>query len=482
MDFSLHENCCVDYIKNLGYKDLIIFLIPFIIFMYYLYVFNPGILTIDSYGQLHQIAQGRFDNWHPFFHTFIEMICLKIYPDTKSICILQIFTFSMIWMVICHYHRNDSDKLFIIQVIITLIISLIPLNAVFSITLWKDILYSYFLLFLCFLIEVMIDRDYNISYLFAVVFSLTMAFICQLRPNGLIVIISLLIIFAFYLFKKNKTKKLYIVIPALTILFILMISSLNVAYEVNDVQKDVIFDKTTHILSYYDLNVNMSHDDKQKIHEMISEKDIKKNFNIYLTDHIYAASNESVFDADKGLYIKLVIKYSLKNPLKFLEYIFESSNMVFDITRDSDWIGYEYPIDLEANKNAYYNRYKIEPLTTYDNASSKNIGTPAYDFLYSIAETFKNNIILDTIFNSPALYWYLALLVLGLMYVITKSKEILLVYLPCFLNILTIILSTPFQGTRYLYSNFLVFYLLIIILVKLLYDKIESKDDLNQFS
>ena len=30
MDFILHENCCVDYIKNLGYKDFIIFLIPFL--------------------------------------------------------------------------------------------------------------------------------------------------------------------------------------------------------------------------------------------------------------------------------------------------------------------------------------------------------------------------------------------------------------------------------------------------------------------
>ena len=27
--------------------------------MYYLYVFNPGILTIDSYGQLHQVMIDR---------------------------------------------------------------------------------------------------------------------------------------------------------------------------------------------------------------------------------------------------------------------------------------------------------------------------------------------------------------------------------------------------------------------------------------
>lgn len=118
-------------------------------------------------------------------------------------CILQIFTFSVIWMVICKYNRRDSDKMFILQVVITLIISLIPINAVFSITLWKDILFSYFLMFLCFLMEVMIDRDCNLSYLFIVVFSLTMAFVCQLRPNGLIIVILLLILIAVYLFKKS---------------------------------------------------------------------------------------------------------------------------------------------------------------------------------------------------------------------------------------------------------------------------------------
>lgn len=45
MNFNFNEHGCVDYIKKLSYIDLIIFSIPFIIFMYYLYVFNPGIFN-----------------------------------------------------------------------------------------------------------------------------------------------------------------------------------------------------------------------------------------------------------------------------------------------------------------------------------------------------------------------------------------------------------------------------------------------------
>ena len=60
----------------------------------YLYVYNPGIICYDSFDQLNQIATNNFRNWHPFFHTFIEMLCLKIYANPITICVLQILTFS----------------------------------------------------------------------------------------------------------------------------------------------------------------------------------------------------------------------------------------------------------------------------------------------------------------------------------------------------------------------------------------------------
>ena len=168
---------------NFDYNDLIIFLIPCLIFLYYLHVYAPGILTYDSFNQLHQIAGNNYNNWQPFFHTFIEMLCIKIYPSPMTICILQILTFSTVWMIICKYFRNQMQ--FKLQVILTLLICLIPLNAIYSITLWKDILFSYAMLFLCFLIKVITDRNCEISLPLALILSSTMAFISQIRPNGI---------------------------------------------------------------------------------------------------------------------------------------------------------------------------------------------------------------------------------------------------------------------------------------------------------
>ena len=121
-----NENILISNIKKLNYKDLVIFLIPFCIFMYYLHVFNPGILSYDSFNQIHQITTNDFYNWHPFFHTFIEMLCFKVYASPISVGIMQISVFSIIWMALCKYNRaEENQKLFIVQCLITLVISLI---------------------------------------------------------------------------------------------------------------------------------------------------------------------------------------------------------------------------------------------------------------------------------------------------------------------------------------------------------------------
>ena len=166
----MRKSWFIYYVSKLNYKDLIVFLIPVIIFSYYLYVFDPGILRYDSFNQFYQIASHHFTNWHPFFHTFIEMLLLKIYRSPVSVCIFQILTFSTIWMMICKYYRYEGGddkkitRIFILQVLVTSIVCLVPINAVYSITLLKDILFGYYFLLFCFLVSILfIKFPLNIS-------------------------------------------------------------------------------------------------------------------------------------------------------------------------------------------------------------------------------------------------------------------------------------------------------------------------------
>ena len=484
MSMEIHNQHLKNLSNKLSYKDLIIFLIPFTVFMVYLYIFNPGILRPDTFNQFHQIATSTFGNWHPFFHTFIDMVCLNVYPNPKSIAILQIVTFSAIWAAICNYFRNDDekkdfDKIFIIQVIFTAVISLIPINAIYSITILKDILFSYFLLLSCFLIKVLLDKKENASYFLITILSLSMAFVAQIRPNGLYLIIVLLVCLFVYLYKTTKIKKLYVLIPVLTIIFILLISSLNIIYDVENDQNDAIYTKITHMLADYDLNLDLNDDDRDKIHELVSEKKIKKHYNRIISDPIRDAGNRSVYNSDKSTYISLAIKYSIKNPGYFIGYVFGSSPMVWKVVRD--WSKLPYKTDIEKSKHDYYSTKNLTPIASYEDVSIKNKGTEPYEQLNSFVLDVGKNKLTDTLFDSPALYMYLSFILLGAIYLLTKSKEIFIVYLPNLLNILIIFASTPIQDVRYLYPNLLVFYFLIIMLLPILTKrKLENKTGLIQ--
>ena len=483
MNIKMLKSYIISNFKKLSYKDLIIFLIPFIVFIAYLYVFDPGILRFDTYDQLNQIAKWEFFNWHPFFHTFIEMICIKIFPNPISISILQILTFSTMWMIICNYFRQDNiRKNFILQIIVTIIIALIPINAILSITLLKDTLFCYFMLFSCFLIKVLLDKKGDVGYIFLLILCLSMAFVAQLRPNGIYVILLFLVILAIYLYMTNKSNKLFITIPALTIVFILLIASLNVIYDVQDNEKDAMYTKTIHMLADYDLNLTLDSNDKAKIHEIINESEIKNNYRIAGSDKIYFASNQTPYDNDKFSYLGMAFKYSMQNPVHFIKYIFESSPMTWDIVKKDNWVGSAYSTNAsQGYKNFYSERHNNTPAADFDNVTQKHEHEGYYlalaDFVYSI----KNNTITNTLFNSPALYMYLSIILLGLICYISKSKEIILIYLPNLFNIMSIFASTPIQDVRYLYSNFLIFYLLVIILIGILTKRKEPDYVINGY-
>lgn len=393
--FSHMHNLEITSNTKINYRDLMIFIVPIIIFSLYIFIYNPGILTYESFTQIHQIASGKFTNSFPFFHSFIEMVLLNIFGTPLSMAVLQMLVFSIIWTVICKYHRDDASKSsnkFFAQFIVTLIICLIPINAVYSVTLWPQILFSYSLLFLSFLIKVLIDRDGEMSLRFAVILALTISITSQLSTIGIYIGIITLVVILGYLFMKNRNSdKTFLLLPALTIILILVIGSLSLAYSVED----------TH--------------------------------------------------TDNG---------------------FGGAPMVWSVLRGDDWNGQAYYLTNNGNyikeaQNKFYSGNNITPTASYEKLTSANFGKGSYNIVNSNAVYFKDHTLTDTLFYSPALYMYLAIILLVFMQMVTKSKEMYLVYVPTIINIIGVFITVPLNENRFLYPNLLVFYLLIIIFISI---------------
>lgn len=232
MNFNSSES---NIIPKFNYRDLMILLVPILIFALYLFVYKPGILTVASYGQLHQIATGHFTTAYPIFHTMLEALCITIFKRPAFIGVIQILIFAVMWMLICKYHRNDlsdSSNEFAVQFALTLIICLIPINAVYSITLSSNVLFSYSIMFLGFLIKIMIDKNGQIDTKLIVLLAVTLAVMSGLNNYGIIIALISFIAIAYYLMKKGASQDKLIKFAGLTILGLLLVGSLNFVYDV----------------------------------------------------------------------------------------------------------------------------------------------------------------------------------------------------------------------------------------------------------
>ena len=146
-------------INNKYTKDLIIFIIPLLIFTLIFNIYYPGIIPFDGNNQWQQVQTKIITNAHPFFSTYFMYLLSKIWNDPKIVIFFQIIIFSFFWMIMCRNTRKDN---FIKQILYTVFISFIPIISLYSITLWKDVLYSYYMMMLAF-ITYQIGRDNEVK-------------------------------------------------------------------------------------------------------------------------------------------------------------------------------------------------------------------------------------------------------------------------------------------------------------------------------
>ena len=163
--------------KNKLINNLIIFATMFGLLLIALLSFYPGIITIDGNNQWNQVLTNNIINNHPFFSTFVWWLLSKIWFSPTSLMLLQILLLSIIWTSICN-ELGKETKL-IIKIIYTVIMCFVPIIFMYSITAWKDVIYSYMLLLLALMIYIGIKKDFKYSYWNIFVISLCLVLIAS---------------------------------------------------------------------------------------------------------------------------------------------------------------------------------------------------------------------------------------------------------------------------------------------------------------
>lgn len=198
--------------------------------------FYPGILTPDSISQITQILSGNYSNHHPYYHTqvikFFFTIGMSLFNNINA-AVATYSVFQILFMSMCFSltlstmaHLKISNK---ILLLIGLFYAFMPYHIMYSLTMWKDIMFGGFVLLLITCIFRILQNIANIKINYIILFISSIGF-CLFRSNGFFAFV-ILTIFLILLFKTEQRKMLLVFIGAIILSIFMkypMLSYLNV--------------------------------------------------------------------------------------------------------------------------------------------------------------------------------------------------------------------------------------------------------------
>lgn len=445
-------------------------LISFCILLLLFLAYYPGIITYDGAYQWSQVQSKVINNAHPFFSTYFMYILSKLYNSTDIIILFQITLFSTMWGYLCQLLKC-SEKSNYLKVIFTIIISILPIISVYSITLWKDVLYSYYLFGISVLIFKGFIKEYKIFDYILLGILLSMVF--SYRHNGMIVAILLLIIIIKWVIK-SENKRLKIrncIITMLTFIFILGIISVpksiylkrlpkNNDISLSTIETYALWDFGAYILNEKTLTAN----EKKFLNNIIPLKKWKKIYDPYIVN---STATEDTLDKkylkkNNTKFLNIFVRNVKKNPIILIRHYLKADGLIINPLSMKD--GYLYIFDFS----------EWGPVGFDAKIDSK---LPIFKNLYNIVI----NVTFIKPFNylyQPALWLYISII---LCFVLTKiyGKKIWLFITPMLCNSISLLPINLAQDLRYVYINFPTAFA-IILLFMLSYKKKKERMEIHE--
>lgn len=438
----------VKYSDNKNKTKLVFFgcaLIMLVCWLPYFLRCFPGALSADSFKELEIVINNfkTINDHHPVIHILFIALPYNIgyklfgtriagvafYSITQMTLLACMLSTSIVFL----YKRRINKK---ILLLILLYYSLVPMHGLFSIVMWKDVIFSGLVLLLTIELIKVLEKEKNNNLTFKNMISfIIISVLCIFFRNNAIYMYFILIIFTLIIFKKHyKVFMLSFVIIIGVYVFV----------------KGPIFNwldiKKTSSVEYISMplqqvgrmaykDVKFTKKEKELINKLIPLKVMSEVYNPAASDYIKfnKAYNNKAFDDNKLDYFKLWIQLVRKHPSIAIEAYSLST------------LGYWYPgVEYwSVEKGIYDNKLGIKTknksnkiITKYvDNIDSKTI--PIVCMEWSIA----------------LCYWIILLLALVTRRI--KDRKSLYVFIPVFGIWITMLIASPVFGEfRYVYGAF----------------------------
>lgn len=438
------------------------FLYIFLVMSVALYVYYPVNFTVDLKDQYGQVITGNYCDWHPIIHTLIFYKLPMLFITSKVMCSLfQMFFISIILLYFCHTLAKYGFN----KKLITIILSLFILNTSFdlmAITPLKDVAFSYCI----FLLTIFIMNIYltngkwmkkKTNFFFFFLASFGVAFF---RHNGIVTFL-LTMIFMIFIYKNIRKKSILIFLIILSLRFVFI----PIIYEVNNINKTqaTLSEMVCILLNQISYVYNNEGDITDSQLKTLSKMQDLKKLKTYYNPYNY---NSYKFNSDFYLWQSYYINTHKKEFLTlWKDIVMKNKNMAFKSYFYSTYCIWHIGLDNDDNYKELYwisfsgNNINMEFQNNYFNYK-KNINKLPFCII--------NITVASGLF----------LIILSLLYCLIKSKEklkLLTTYIPVGSNIMLMLILLPGRDTRFVYSNILCAFPLVILMFLLNRNNIQKK-------
>lgn len=124
-------------------RDTALFALPsFAVSLSLLVLYAPAIMTSDSVDQWQQAGQFRYHDWHPVYHTMAMSLIRGIWDSPAAVAFVQALLLAVATGWLIATARASTRASMMAGWLGAWLCALMPMNAVTSITLWKDVPYT----------------------------------------------------------------------------------------------------------------------------------------------------------------------------------------------------------------------------------------------------------------------------------------------------------------------------------------------------
>ena len=448
---------------------IINFLISFTIIFIILLIFYPGLVSYDGNDQWQQVQSGIITNGHPFFSTYFMFLLSKIWNSITVVIIYQILLISICWGYLCKTIKAESKNKKILMYFFTVMVMLTPLVSLYTITVWKDIVYTSYLFLCAIMLYDWSNNKFKLNKLKYCILGLLLAMVFSYRHNGMIVAILLLIIFYILCIRKyrkkiidkNNFKKYFFALLS----FIIIIIAISIPKKIilNQSQKKLGGVSTR--ISYSTIDSYMlwmmgahitdnnvkSKRDQQFLNGIIPLNEWKEAYNSYLVNNTNSAKNlnKEYLSKNSSEFEKMFIKYSMKYPLTIFRHYLKSDSLLLNPV--SSLKGYVYVFCFP----------EMEYLPKYTIIKSKIPFLRKFYIKLTDYSFYKPFII----FYQPAFILYLCIIMAIILSKKVYNKKIWIFLLPMFANTISLLPINLAQDLRYVYINYLTFFGLLLMFI-----------------